>query len=192
MYQAAQNILVGFGAICGASFGGIISETIGWRWCFLLQVPVSMIALAVGYRVLENCQQDMLLRYDGRGKFRMVVRTIDLTGALLLVSTLLTQILGLSLGGNELPWTSPWVLSTLAGSFVFFVIFLVVESCTSAVPVIPLRLLRGRLPVFAQITNVFSGMAAYAVGGFHFLFQTVTNQPNVHLYASNVLPSGLG
>lgn len=49
MYQAMQNVLHGFGAICGASFGGAIADTIGWRWCFLLQVPVSIIALALGY-----------------------------------------------------------------------------------------------------------------------------------------------
>lgn len=36
MYQAMQNGIFGFGAICGASFGGSIADTIGWRWCFIL------------------------------------------------------------------------------------------------------------------------------------------------------------
>ena len=54
MYQALQNCIYGFGAIAGASFGGSIADHIGWRWCFLLQVPVSVLALAVGYFVIKN------------------------------------------------------------------------------------------------------------------------------------------
>ncbi|RHZ63792.1 MDR family MFS transporter [Aspergillus thermomutatus] len=38
MYQALQNGMHGFGSICGVSFGGSIVDTIGWRWCFLVQV----------------------------------------------------------------------------------------------------------------------------------------------------------
>jgi MFS family permease len=30
MYQALQNSMFGFGAICGASFGGAIADSIGW------------------------------------------------------------------------------------------------------------------------------------------------------------------
>jgi MFS family permease len=36
MYQALQNSMFGFGAICGASFGGSIADSIGW---FVHEVP---------------------------------------------------------------------------------------------------------------------------------------------------------
>ena len=54
MYQALQNGIWGLGAICGASFGGAIADTISWRWCFLLQVPISAMALIVGYLAVKN------------------------------------------------------------------------------------------------------------------------------------------
>jgi hypothetical protein len=41
-------------------------------------------------------------------------------------------------------------------------VFLVVEAKTSAIPVIPLRMLKGLLPVSTQIANICVGMAAYA------------------------------
>src|SRR5947209_3259482 len=104
MYQAAQNVLNGFGAICGASFGGSIADTIGWRWCFLLQVPVSVFALVVGYVVIPH------LEHPEHGKsergFRGIWKQVDVTGALLLIMGLSVQLVGLSLGGNELPWDS--------------------------------------------------------------------------------------
>ncbi|KAL1961778.1 hypothetical protein VTN77DRAFT_1065 [Rasamsonia byssochlamydoides] len=160
MYQAAQNVLHGFGSICGASMGGAIADSIGWRWCFLLQVPISVFALVVGHFVIQ------LPVHDDQGdsnRLRGVWRQVDLSGALLLVLGLSIQLVGLSLGGNELPWDNDWVITSLIASVVFLTLFLVVEAKTSAVPVIPLRMLRGVLPVCTQIANVCVGMAAYAV-----------------------------
>ncbi|ORY13617.1 major facilitator superfamily domain-containing protein [Clohesyomyces aquaticus] len=127
MYQALQNGMFGFGAICGASFGGSIADTIGWRWCFLLQVPFPALALFLGYLVIKNPRE-----------------------------------IHPSLGGNELPWSSGWVVGAITGSAVLFGGFFLVEKRTSAIPVIPLRMLKGRNLVAIRITNVCAGTSAYA------------------------------
>ncbi|KAH8908484.1 MFS general substrate transporter [Coniochaeta sp. PMI_546] len=158
MYQAFQNGMFGFGAICGASFGGSIADSIGWRWCFLSQVPISVQALVVGALVIKNPQGIIA---SGQG-FRAVWTKVDFTGATILVVAISIQLVGLSLGGNELPWGSPWVICSIVGSSVLFAAFLFVEGTTKAIPVIPLRMLRGRLPVAIQISNVCAGFSAYA------------------------------
>ncbi|KAM6535250.1 hypothetical protein FALCPG4_004829 [Fusarium falciforme] len=157
MYQALQNGIFGFGAIAGASFGGSIADHIGWRWCFLLQVPVSIAAFVIGALVVANQPGGFSLD-SGLGA---VWKRVDFSGSLLLVVAVSVQLVGLSLGGNELPWTSPWVIGSLAGSIALFASFLLVEARTSAIPVIPLRLLQGRLPIATQAANVCAGMAAY-------------------------------
>ncbi|KAL5334503.1 major facilitator superfamily-domain-containing protein [Aspergillus crustosus] len=156
MYQAAQNVLHGFGSICGASLGGSIANTIGWRWCFLLQVPVSIFALFVGRVVIPKPTKPPSQAGTS------IWKQVDLTGALLLILGLSVQLVGLSLGGNELPWSNIWVILSLVGSVVFLAAFFVVEAKTSAIPVIPLRMLQGVLPVSTQIANICVGMAAYA------------------------------
>jgi MFS family permease len=162
MYQAMQNILVGFGAISAASLGGLIAERIGWRWCFLFQVPVSLIALVVGYIVLED-HSDMLLEFAVGRKAVSAVRYLDIKGAAILVTGLTTQLAGLSLGGNELSWKSVPVIGSLCLSAVLLGIFAVVEAKTSAIPILPLRMLEGWHQTAVQLTNLFSGMASYAV-----------------------------
>ncbi|KAL3487309.1 major facilitator superfamily domain-containing protein [Aspergillus germanicus] len=160
MYQAAQNVLHGFGSICGASLGGSIANTIGWRWCFLLQVPVSIFALFVGRVVIPKRQKPDV---DGTTEAKTSVwKQVDLTGALLLILGLSVQLVGLSLGGNELPWSNGWVIASLVGSVILLGLFFLVEARTSAIPVIPLRMLQGVLPVSTQIANICVGMAAYA------------------------------
>ncbi|KAI6775749.1 hypothetical protein HG530_002507 [Fusarium avenaceum] len=157
MYQALQNGIFGFGAISGASFGGSIADHIGWRWCFLLQVPISVVALVIGALVVS----DQAGGFSLGSSLGTVWKRVDFSGSLLLVVAVSVQLVGLSLGGNELPWSSPWVVGSLVGSVGLFALFLLVEAKTSAIPVIPLRLLQGRLPIATQCANVCAGMAAY-------------------------------
>lgn len=159
VYQALQNGIAGFGAICGASFGGSIADAIGWRWCFLLQVPVAVIALVLGYMVVENQHND----FTQGSSLRTLWAAVDISGSLLLVVAISVQLVGLSLGGNELPWSSPWVIGTLVGSVILIGIFILVEAKTTAIPIIPLHLLKGRLPISTQIANLCVGLSAYAV-----------------------------
>ncbi|KAK0720198.1 major facilitator superfamily domain-containing protein [Lasiosphaeris hirsuta] len=158
MYQALQNGMFGFGAICGASFGGSIADGIGWRWCFILQVPISAFALLVGALVIKNPEGGFEI---GRG-FRDIWTRVDFTGSLLLVVAISIQLVGLSLGGNELQWSSGWVIGSLVGSFVLLAWFLVVEARTRAIPIIPLRLFHGKLPALIQFANICVGLSAYA------------------------------
>ncbi len=68
----------------------------------------------------------------GKG-FRNIWAKVDFSGALLLVVAISVQLVGLSLQeGNELPWSSPWVVGSLVGSFVLLGLFLVVEARTTA------------------------------------------------------------
>lgn len=158
IYQAMQNGIFGLGAMSGASLGGAIADWIGWRWCFLSQVPVSVFALIVGFLAVKN--QPGLAVGDG---LAVLWKRVDFVGAFVLVVAISTQLVGLSLGGNELPWSSPWVIVSLIGSVILFSIFFFVESRTTAIPIIPLRMLTGTLPIATQISNVCAGMAAYGV-----------------------------
>ncbi|KAF7122936.1 hypothetical protein CNMCM5793_001112 [Aspergillus hiratsukae] len=188
MYQALQNGMHGFGAICGASFGGSIVDTVGWRWCFLVQVPVGLFALIAGHLVLHLPRHSKTF---GQGQsFRAILRHVDLSGALLLILGLSSQLVGLSLGGNELPWSSIWVILSLVASLLLLGLFMVVEAKTPAIPLIPSRMLRGIMPVSTQIANVCVGMAAYAfLFTLPLLFQVVLLDTPTKAGARLAIPS---
>jgi MFS family permease len=157
MYQAVQNVLHGFGAICGASLGGLIADTIGWRWCFYLQVPVSMGGLLIGYLVIKDppARKNYLKE--------SIWARIDLIGAVLLVVGLSVQLAALSLGGNQYPWSDYRVIVCLVASVFILVLFVVVELKTKALPVMPMHMLKGRAIISNMTSNVLVGMSTYAV-----------------------------
>ncbi|KIW17245.1 hypothetical protein PV08_04436 [Exophiala spinifera] len=164
MYQACQNVLHGFGSICGASLGGLIADTIGWRWCFLCQVPVSLFAFTVGHFVIK--QDDKQLTSDEEAATGPVHasrwKQIDVGGALFLVLGLSAQLAALSMGGNDYPWGDARVLTALLVSILLLVAFVQVEIRTGALAVMPMSMLKGTLAVSNLVSNVCVGMAAYS------------------------------
>lgn len=167
MYQACQNVLHGFGSICGASLGGLIADHIGWRWCFLCQVPVSMFAFAVGHFVIKKDQKRVATVEDEESCSSVAAPSkweqIDLVGAILLVFGLSAQLAAMSMGGNNYPWGDIRVIVAIIMSLMFLVVFVLVELRTKAIPVMPMSMLTGTLAVSNLISNVCVGMAAYSV-----------------------------
>jgi MFS family permease len=167
MYQAVQNGLHGFGAICGASLGGVIADSIGWRWCFLCQVPISLAGLVVGYFVIKNPPPSNTGVQSGDDgdevKTKALWRQIDLAGAILLVFGLSAQLAALSLGGNQYPWSDIKVILCFVVSVIILIVFVWVELKTKALPVMPMYMLKGRAAISNMISNVLVGMSSYAV-----------------------------
>ncbi|KAK3724103.1 hypothetical protein LTR37_001225 [Vermiconidia calcicola] len=158
LYKALQNSVYGSGAVSGASLGGVIADSIGWRWCFLFQVPISAVGFVDGWLAVSNQQQ----QNDADGLLEGIWAKIDFSGAFILVIALSMQLLALGSGGNVLPWDSGWVIGSLVGSIVLLALFMLVEAKTSAIPIVPLRMLPGRLSVSVQLANLCAGLAAYA------------------------------
>ena len=172
MYQAAQNVLHGLGAISGASMGGLITDLVGWRFCFLLQVPISAMALLVGSKFVPDQTVSPAISPSGleTGSKDLVVsenmskwKQIDLSGAVLLVAGLSLQLASLSMGGVELPWSHPVIIISLCTAGVILGLFFYVEKTTDAIPIMPMRLLLNPKTVGTLIANILLGLGAYGV-----------------------------
>lgn len=124
------------GFTAGVLLGGVLTEALGWRWIFFVNVPVGLIAATLSYRILPTHA------YDQTEKER-----IDLPGAISVTAGLMLLVYGLSEVGNG-------DLSTL--TYVSFVLsalvlagFIGLETRAST-PILPLRFLRRRTIFFAN------------------------------------------
>ncbi|MET7770657.1 MFS transporter [Nocardia sp. NPDC005366] len=116
----------GLGAALGPVIGGLLVE-IDWRWVFLVNVPIGVVAIAVGLRKLPDPRGD-------RGALP------DVLGALLLIGGIATVILGL-VKGQEWGWSSTGVLLAFAAAVIFGIGF-VISSARHHSPVLDPALLR--------------------------------------------------
>lgn len=142
----------GLGAALGPVLGGLLVE-LDWRWVFLVNVPIGIVALLVGLRRLPNPAGSGGPLPDG-------------VGALMLIGSVAAFVLAL-VQGEDWGWTSIGVLGGFALAAVLAVAF-VVSSRRHHSPVVDPQLLR--LPNFALMIGnsllfnvAFAGMLLSAV-----------------------------
>ncbi|KAF8609296.1 vacuolar amino acid permease [Ceratobasidium sp. AG-I] len=158
LYQGLANILFGLGAGIGGPLGGWINDQFGWRAAFLIQIPILLMsAVVIMYKVniklpeTKQTARQKLARIDYAGSFTLVV----CIGCLLL---------GLSLKTSEdLNWGSGVVIGLLSTSGVFAVAFAYAEARWAPEPVMPLRLLAMRTPMFVALSNLFASCNAFSM-----------------------------
>jgi EmrB/QacA subfamily drug resistance transporter len=136
----------GLGATAALLVGGTLVDLLGWRSIFLINVPVALLLLAAGPRVLQE------------GRARAGQRRYDLAGAL----TITLAIACLIYAVVEVPdegWLNP--LFGVAGALL--AAFIWIEQTVES-PLVPLRLFRSRTLVGGNTVSVLAGIAAWGQG----------------------------
>ena len=149
------------GAIAiGPLAGGIVTEALGWRWIFLLNVPIGIAALVV---TLTRVGESRDPQHGG----------VDMPGVLTFSGGLFLLVYGL-VRGNTAGWGSVEIVSALVVATLLLIAFVVVEI-RSPRPMLDLRLFE--IPAFAG-----AQIAAFALAGSAFaIFLYLT------LYMQNIL-----
>ncbi|KAK9473087.1 major facilitator superfamily domain-containing protein [Dipodascopsis tothii] len=145
MLQGIGSIIYNAGASLGGVFGGYITDTLGWRWAFLIQVPfviVSSITIFfnLNLKVPHGATADKLAR-------------IDFLGSFTLISSLVLFLVALSIGGNYVPWGSFTVIFSFFFGLVSLGAFTYIELYVAREPIIPIRLLKNRTVFGASFAN---------------------------------------
>jgi EmrB/QacA subfamily drug resistance transporter len=123
-------------SIAGPPLGGLLVDQLSWRWIFLANLPLGVLALLVVALVLPTDAD-------------RVARPVDLIGVVLLSASLGPLTLALTLGGVEYEWRSPTIVSLFSAGLAMLVLFVLRER-RAPDPLVPLALFRNR--VFTAMT----------------------------------------
>ena len=130
----------GLASIVGPLLGGAVSDLVGWRGVFWINLPLGIVALGL-----------VLLAYP-RESPSTSRRAVDYLGAAALVGGATPLLLALLLGGHDLAWGSLPMVGLLLLSAALLATFLWAERRASE-PIVPLRVLASRtlgLPVLGS------------------------------------------
>jgi EmrB/QacA subfamily drug resistance transporter len=116
--------VTGFALLIGPAIGGGISENLGWRWVFWINLPIGIIAIALVFARLRES-------FDPKA-------ALDIPGLLTVAGAALALVWGL-LRGNGVGWTSPEVTGALGAGALLAIVFVVWEMRAPA-PMVPMRL----------------------------------------------------
>jgi EmrB/QacA subfamily drug resistance transporter len=148
-----------FGATAGYLIAGPIVDGPGWEWIFFINVPVGLAALALSPVLVRESRAALTRRsYDPAG-------ALTITGALVLLVYALVE-------APDAGWGSLRTILLFAASAGLLAAFALIESRHRA-PLMPLRLLRSRTLVGANLVMLSFGTVAF---GMPFILTQYTQQ----------------
>jgi EmrB/QacA subfamily drug resistance transporter len=146
---AIWGAIAGTGGAVGVLLGGILTDQVGWEWIFFLNVPIGLIVILAGQRVLHESRVEL-------GN-----RSLDIAGAILVTAGLTLLVYGL-VTTDTYSWTSTRVLGALAGAAVLLAGFIAVELRAKA-PILPFSIFRLRSLTGANIVGLLLGAAIFSM-----------------------------
>ncbi len=157
IYGATIGISVAIGPLAG----GAITDGLGWRWVFFLNVPIAIAALVVTYLRLRESHDPNATRIDWGG-------LVTLSGGLFVLVLALLR-------GNDEGWGSPLIVTLLAGAAVLLTAFVAVERRV-AEPMLPLGLFKRKAFTGVQLAAFAVSVSLFAL----FLYLTLYLQDYLH------------
>ena len=148
----AVAVWSGVGALAaalGPSVGGVIIDTAGWRWAFYMNLPVGLIALAFGLRLLRESRAE-----DKQS-------ATDLLGIPLLIAGVGSLALG-TVQTDEWGWGDTRTLLAFAAAGVILPLF-ILRSATHHSPALDLSLFRSHNFRMANVATLFFSVAFSAM-----------------------------
>jgi len=150
------------GAALGLLLGGALTQYVGWRWNFFINVPIGVVIAALIARVVPAHEREE------------TSNKLDAAGALLVTSSLMLMVLAFS-QAPAWGWLSPGTLGSLLVAAVLLGAFLINEARVKR-PLMPLRIFRIRNvrganlimgPLYATMLGSFFLLTLFIQGVLH-------------------------
>jgi EmrB/QacA subfamily drug resistance transporter len=183
---ALWGAVVGSAGAAGVLLGGILTTGLGWQWVLWVNVPVSLIALALTPGLIPESRSEATTRhFDAAG-------AITVTAGL---SILAYAMLDASSAG----WGSTKIVVLLGAAAVLLGAFVIIEQRSSA-PLVPFRIFRLRTLTGANVVGLLLGASLFSMFFFISLYmQQVLGYSPIHaglsylpLALTIIVAAGLG
>lgn len=148
----------GVGGATGALLGGILTQTLSWRWILLINVPIGIVAALAALRIVTKGRRD-----------QRAASSFDLMGALTVTAGLVVLTYGI-VETDKHGWGSARTLITLAIGAALLATFVLIEGRLARAPLVPLRIFKNRPVVGADIVVFCMGASAFAMWYFLSLY----------------------
>ncbi|MFB7943700.1 MDR family MFS transporter [Kitasatospora phosalacinea] len=150
--QSLIGVVLPVAFVGGPLVGGFLTERVGWRWTFYVNLPLGALALLL----VTACVRLRSVRVRAR---------IDAAGIVLLTTAVVAFTLLASRAGTGDGWTSPTALALAAAGAAATAGFLRAER-RAAEPLIPLRLFADRDFTAAQAVSFLAGAVMLALSTY--------------------------
>jgi EmrB/QacA subfamily drug resistance transporter len=154
----AWGAMGGAGGAAGVLLGGILTQTLSWRWILFINIPIGVLAGLAALRYIAESRVDDTAR-----------RRFDLSGAVTVTLGLVVLVYGI-VQTDKYGWGSTRTIVTLAIGLALIGVFLLIEGRLAKAPLVPLRVFRSRQLSAANVVMFLLGASSFAMWYFVSLY----------------------
>lgn len=156
--QGMFSSVIILASIVGPLVGGWITDYLGWRWVFYINIPLGLCALIFSIVWLPKALSASTPAQLGWA----TLRRIDVMGAVTIVAATICLLLGLTWGGQTYPWSSPQVIGLLVAATLLFLLFFYIETHVQE-PILPLDLFKSQVFSAGAFLSLLLGMVLFSI-----------------------------
>jgi EmrB/QacA subfamily drug resistance transporter len=138
-WQGLTSGMFGIASIVGPTLGGWLTDNLGWRWVFYVNMPVGAIAIATALVGLPKTRSALQ-------------HSVDYFGAAALVAGTVPLLLAFSWAGDKYAWMSSQIIGLLVFSAIMIVVFMLIESRAKE-PILSPKLFRNRIFTVSNLSS---------------------------------------
>lgn len=152
-YAGLFGGVMALGMVGGPLLGGVVTDSLGWRWNFFIALPIAIIAIVL---------LQMTLHLPKRPK--RVIR-IDYLGAVLIAGGVSLLLIWATQAGHQFEWASAESFFMAGGAALLLIAAVIVELKVKE-PIIPLGLFKNRTFTLATVASISVGVAMFGTSVF--------------------------
>ncbi|WP_084816164.1 MDR family MFS transporter [Frondihabitans sp. Leaf304] len=147
-YMGYFGAVLAVGTVGGPLIGGVLTDTLGWRWNFFVGVPFAVAAIIV-------LQFTLKLRKMPKRKV-----SIDYPGIITIAGGVSLLLIWVTLAGKNFDWISVTSFVMVIGAVILLVAAVLIER-RAVEPILPMTLFQNRTFSLAVIGSIAVGIAMF-------------------------------
>ncbi|EME38630.1 hypothetical protein DOTSEDRAFT_140148 [Dothistroma septosporum NZE10] len=163
IFLGIWSAFAGLATVAGPLIGGALTQSVGWRYCFYISLPIAGLTMFSTAFCFVERQSSVSTTKLG---MKDLLDKLDLVSSLLLIPGLACLFVALARAGTLYSWNSGIVVGLLSCSGTFVAAFLYHQYRRGDKAAIPLRMVSQRSVLASFIFSTFLGSATAVLDAF--------------------------
>ncbi|KAJ5294024.1 hypothetical protein N7508_008845 [Penicillium antarcticum] len=187
------NAVEGSATLSAPLLGGVIAQSLGWRWCFYINAPIGAVTLLLTFYCLPETPKPNDI---ARMTFKEKILQLDLVSNLLLIPALTALFLAFSWAGTKHSWDSGLVMGPLVAFGVLSTAFIHTQKRRGDAAALPLRIMKRRSVIagfiFIMCGNSTGNVLEYYLPTYYQVVRGYTPTKSGYMMLPIIIASTIG
>ncbi|KAL4804556.1 major facilitator superfamily domain-containing protein [Aspergillus unguis] len=112
IFTGIIGLSYGIASVVGPLLGGVFTESVTWRWCFYINLPVGAVS---AFFIIFFFQNPAASKSNDTSSLISKLLQLDPIGTLLVLASVTCYILAMQYGGQTYPWSHSIVIGLIVG-----------------------------------------------------------------------------